>query len=90
MIPGYKYMCGVGAKLLQSCLTLCNPMEPNSLHCLGSLQVKILEWVAISSSRRSSQPRKRIHVSCISCIQQVDSLPLRHLGSPCINTAAAA
>ena len=27
MIPGYKYMCGVGAKLLQLCLTLCNPMD---------------------------------------------------------------
>ena len=28
-------------------------------------QAKILEWVAISSSRKSSQPRDQTHVSCI-------------------------
>ena len=37
----------------QSCLTLCNPMDysppRNSVH--GILQVRILEWVAIPSSR---------------------------------------
>ena len=46
-------------KSLQSCLTLCNPMHCNppgsSVH--GILQARILEWVAISFSRRSSQPR---------------------------------
>ena len=46
-------------KLLQVCLTLCNPMDFNppgsSVH--GILQARILELVAISSSRRSSQPR---------------------------------
>ena len=40
----------------QSCLTLCNPMDCNpsgsSVH--GILQVRILEWVAISFSRGSS------------------------------------
>ena len=31
----------------------------------GILQARILEWVAISFSRRSSQPRDRTRVSCI-------------------------
>ena len=29
-------------------------------------QARILEWVAISSSRGSSQPRDRTHISCVS------------------------
>ena len=45
-----KYVC---AKLLQLCLTLCNPMDCNppgfSVH--GIFQARILEWVAISSSK---------------------------------------
>ena len=32
----------------------------------GISQARILEWVAISSSRGSSQPRDRTHVSCIA------------------------
>ena len=50
-----------------SLLTLCNPMDCSSgtsVH--GILQAGILEWVAISSSRGSSQPRVRIQVSCIA------------------------
>ena len=43
----------------QSCPTLCNPMDcsplGSSIH--GILQARILEWVAISFSRESSQPR---------------------------------
>ena len=43
----------------QSCLTLCDTMDCSplgfSLH--GILQARILEWVAISSSRGSFQPR---------------------------------
>ena len=34
--------------IAQSCLTLCNPMD-SSVH--GILQTRILEWVAISSSK---------------------------------------
>ena len=56
----WKSVCAwVGAPLLQSCLTLCNPMDcsplGSSVH--GILQARILEWVAISSSRGSSKPR---------------------------------
>ena len=53
------------AKLLQSCPTLRNPMDcsppDSSFH--GVLQARILEWVAMPSSRGSSQPRDR---KCIS------------------------
>ena len=44
------------AKVLvaQSCLTLCDPMDC-TVH--GILQARTLEWVAISFSRGSSQPR---------------------------------
>ena len=52
----------------QSCLTLCDPMDcglPVSfVH--GSLQARILEWVAIFCSRVSSQPRDRTWVSYIA------------------------
>ena len=33
----------------------------------GILQARILEWVAISSFRGSSQPRDQTQVSCITC-----------------------
>ena len=54
----------------QTCPTLCNPMDcslPGS-SVQGVLQARILEWVAIPSSRGSSQPRDQTHVSCGSCI----------------------
>ena len=58
------------AKLLQSCATLCDPMDYSlpvfSLH--GPLQVRILKWFAMPSSRGSSRPRDQTHVSYISCI----------------------
>ena len=40
------------AKLLQSCPTLCNPIDgsPPGSPIPGTLQARILEWVAISSS----------------------------------------
>ena len=38
----------------------------SSVH--GIFQARILEWVAISFSRESSQPRDQIHISCASCI----------------------
>ena len=48
----------VRAKSLQLRLTLCNPMDysllGSSVH--GISQTRTLEWVAISSSRGSSQP----------------------------------
>ena len=42
-------MC-VRAKLLQSCLTLCSPMDLPGSSVRGILQARTLEWVAISFS----------------------------------------
>ena len=52
----------------QSCLTLCDPMDcsPPGSSVHGISQARILEWVTISSSRGSSQPRERIQLSCIA------------------------
>ena len=36
----------------------------------GILQARTLEWVAIPSSRGSSQPRDQTHMSYISCINR--------------------
>ena len=38
----------------------------SSVH--GILQARILEWVAISSSRGSSQPKDQTHVSYVSAL----------------------
>ena len=54
--------------LILSCLTLCDHMIyslPGSfVH--GIFQARILEWVAISSSRGSSRLRDRTQISCIA------------------------
>ena len=41
--------------------------SPPGSSVLGILQARILEWVAILSSRKSSWPRDRTHVSYVSC-----------------------
>ena len=52
--------------VVQLCLTICDPMDYNlpgsSVH--GICQARILEWVAISFLRGSSQPRDQTCVSC--------------------------
>ena len=54
--------------LTQSCLTLCDPTDcsppDSSVH--GILQERILKWVAMPSSRGSSQARYRTQVSSIA------------------------
>ena len=46
---------------------LCDPMDcsPPGTSVHGISQGRILEWVAISSSRGSSQPRDWTHISCL-------------------------
>ena len=44
----------------------------------GIFQARILEWVSISFSRRSSQPRDWTHISCTTC----GVYHLSHQGSP--------
>ena len=52
----------------QSCLTLCSPMNcrPPGFSGYGIFHARILEWVVISSSRRSSLPKDQTWVSCIA------------------------
>ena len=71
----------------QSCPTLCNPMDcsPPGSSVHGISQARILEWVAISSSRGSSWPRDRTHVSCVSCIGRWILYFLSYQGSPVIS-----
>ena len=54
----------------QSCPTLCDPMDccPPGSSVHGISQARILEWVAMPSSRGSSRSRDRTHLCCISCI----------------------
>ena len=69
------------AKLLQLCLTVCDPIDysppGSSIH--GILQARIMEWVAISFSRGSFLPRDHEPLLLQS---QVDFLPLNHQGRP--------
>ena len=56
------------SEVAQSCPTLCDPVDcsppGSSIH--GILQARILEWVAISFSRESSQHRDLTQVSHIA------------------------
>ena len=58
------YVCVL---VTQLCPTLCDPMDcsPPASSVHGILQARILEWVAISFSRGSSQSRDQNSVSGI-------------------------
>ena len=60
------YTIAVVYMLTHVCL-FCNPMDcsppGSSLHAIS--QARILEWVAIPSPGKSSQPRDQTHISCI-------------------------
>ena len=64
------YCIKVKVLIALSCPTLCSPMDcslpGSSVH--GTLQARILKWVAISSSRGSSWQRDWTHVFCVSCL----------------------
>ena len=62
-------------KVTQSCSTLYNSID-YTIH--GILYARILEWVAFSFSRRSSQPRDQIQVSHTAG----GSLPAEPQGKP--------
>ena len=67
----YLIMCVCAVcSLAQSCLTLCGPMgcSPPGSIVHEIFQARILQWVAISYSRGSSEPRDRNQVSRVSCI----------------------
>ena len=71
-VYGVRKCAAAAAKLLQSCLTLCDPIDaslPGS-SVPGILQAKILEWVAISFSSKCSS---------FILLQVVDQFPQDHL-----------
>ena len=72
------YVCTL-AKSLQSCLTLCDPVDcsPPGSSVLGILQARIVEWVAMHSSIQGSN-------QCLFCLLhwQAGSLPLIPPGKP--------
>ena len=63
-------LAGVHSHIL---LTLCNPMNcsPPASSVHGISQARILEWIAVFSSRGSSWHRDRTHISCVSYIAGV-------------------
>ena len=67
-------VAATAAKSLQSCPTLCDPMDL----VYGILQARILDWVAIPFSMGSFQPRDWTQVSHIAS----DSLPAESQGKP--------
>ena len=81
----FKCLLSLSAySVTQSYLTLWDPMDCGmtgfSVH--GIFQARILERVAISYSRGSSQPRNWTHVCCISCIGRRILYHCHYLGSP--------
>ena len=73
--------------MLQLCPSLCNSMDcsPPGSSVHGILQARILEWVAMLSSRASSWFRGQIHISLYLLHWQAKSLPLAPLGKPYVN-----
>ena len=59
------YLCVL---VTQLCLALCDPTDYSlpGFSVRGTLQARILEWIAILFSRGTSQPRDRTLVSCIT------------------------
>ena len=58
---------GKESEVAQLCPILCDPMDcslSGSIH--GIFQARVLEWIAISCSRGSSQPRNQTQVSRVA------------------------
>ena len=72
MHTAYKILCIVHIKMhyvqARVCLVMSNSLPAHGLQSTRLLflsQARILEWVTISFSRGSSQPRDPTHISCI-------------------------
>ena len=82
-----RYMCVcvcTHAKSLQLCLTLCDPMDyiHSGSFVHGILLAKILDWVAMPSSREFFPPRDQTHICYIYCIGRWVLYHRHHLRSP--------
>ena len=68
LLPNRAKPQTVSSLCVRAHLILCDPMDcsPSGSFVHGILQARVLEWVAISFSRGSSQPRNLTWVSCIA------------------------
>ena len=70
-------------------IQLCDPVDcslpGSSVH--GILQARMLEWVAMPSSRGSSWPRDQTHISCGSCFAS-EFFTAEPPGKPCLLTVS--
>ena len=77
-------------QLLDVCMralsVMSDSLRPHGAHqaplSMGILQPRILEWVAVSSSRGSSLPRDQTCVSRVSCLGRWILYQLSHQGCP--------
>ena len=76
--------CVCALSIAKWCPTLYNPMDwsPPGTSVHGILQATRLDWVAMPSSRASSQPRDWTRLSYDSCIGRQILYHWRHQGSP--------
>ena len=67
-LAGYSPAAAAAAKSLQSCLTLCDPIDgsPPGSPVPGILQARTLEWVAISFSNAW---KWKVKVKSFSCVR---------------------
>ena len=72
-----KVECGIESEVAELYQTLCKPVDcsPPGSSVHGILQTRILQWIAMPSSRESSWPRN------LTPALQADSLPLNSQGS---------
>ena len=72
LFPPHFFLITGGPQCVCACsaVSLCNPMNcrPPGSSVRGIIPAGILDWVAISSSRGSSQLRDQTRVSCHSCV----------------------
>ena len=81
----HAVLCSVA----ESCPTLCNPLDYSLLDSpvCGISQARVLEQVAISSSRSLLEPG--IEPGLLHLLHlQADSLPLCHVGSSAMGSSA--
>ena len=86
LVPGFihtdssRSMAAAAAKSLQSCLTLCNPIDgsPPGSPVPGILQARTLEWVAISFSNAwkwKVKSESEVAQSCLTLSDPMDCSP---------------
>ena len=75
---GYFPVIAAAAKLLQSCLTLCDPIDgsPPGFPVPGILQARTLEWVAITFSHAWKKSESEVTQLCLILCDPMDCSPL--------------